>query len=37
MMLIFSFSPDQVQREIGDCLDFAIDVFETYGFEQVNV
>ena len=28
--------PDQVQKEIGDCLDFAIDVFNTYGFENVN-
>lgn len=27
--------PDQVQREIGDCLDFAIDVFNTYGFDKV--
>ena len=28
--------PDQVQKEIGDCLDFAIDVFNTYGFDNVN-
>ncbi|HUF03088.1 MAG TPA: threonine--tRNA ligase [Aridibacter sp.] len=28
--------PDQVLREVVDCLDFAIDVFETYGFEKVN-
>jgi threonyl-tRNA synthetase len=28
--------PDQVLREIGDCLEFAVDVFETYGFEKVN-
>ncbi|MDH3529547.1 MAG: threonine--tRNA ligase, partial [Acidobacteriota bacterium] len=28
--------PDQVLQEIGDCLDFAIDVFNTYGFEKVN-
>ena len=27
--------PDQVQAEIADCLDFAIKVFETYGFEKV--
>ncbi len=28
--------PDQVLAEVGDCLDFAVDVFETYGFEKVN-
>jgi len=27
--------PDQIQVEISDCLDFAIKVFETYGFEKV--
>ncbi|HEX8267228.1 MAG TPA: threonine--tRNA ligase [Pyrinomonadaceae bacterium] len=27
--------PDQALREIGDCLDFAIDVFNTYGFDKV--
>ncbi len=27
--------PDQVQVEIGDCLDFAIYVFKTYGFDNV--
>ncbi len=27
--------PDQVLVEVVDCLDFAIDVFETYGFEKV--
>jgi len=27
--------PDQIQDEISDCLDFAIKVFETYGFEKV--
>jgi threonyl-tRNA synthetase len=27
--------PDQIQAEIADCLDFAIKVFETYGFEKV--
>jgi threonyl-tRNA synthetase len=28
--------PDQVLKEVGDCLDFAVNVFETYGFEKVN-
>ncbi len=28
--------PDQVQKEMGDCLDFAIEVFNTYGFEKIN-
>jgi len=27
--------PDQVGEEVGDCLDFAIYVFNTYGFEKV--
>jgi threonyl-tRNA synthetase len=27
--------PDQIQHEISDCLDFAIKVFETYGFEKI--
>jgi threonyl-tRNA synthetase len=27
--------PDQIQVEIADCLDFAIYVFSTYGFENV--
>jgi threonyl-tRNA synthetase len=27
--------PDQVQTEIGACLDFAIFVFNTYGFDKV--
>src|SRR5437867_2196903 len=27
--------PDQIHVEIADCLDFAIKVFETYGFENV--
>ncbi|MBA3354108.1 MAG: threonine--tRNA ligase, partial [Blastocatellia bacterium] len=27
--------PDQVQFEVADCLDFAMKVFETYGFETV--
>ena len=26
---------DQIQTEVADCLDFAIKVFETYGFENV--
>lgn len=27
--------PDQVLKEVGDCLTFAIEVFETFGFEKV--
>jgi len=27
--------PDQVREEVADCLDFAIKVFDTYGFEKV--
>lgn len=27
--------PDQVSEEVADCLDFAIKVFETYGFDNV--
>jgi len=27
--------PDQVGEEVGDCLDFAIHVFNTYGFDKV--
>ena len=27
--------PDQIQAEISDCLDFAIKVFDTYGFDKV--
>ncbi|MEP6850733.1 MAG: threonine--tRNA ligase [Acidobacteriota bacterium] len=27
--------PDQVHLEVADCLDFAIKVFETYGFDKV--
>ena len=27
--------PDQIQAEISDCLDLAIKVFQTYGFEKV--
>lgn len=29
--------PDQIQVEIADCLDFAIYVFNTYGFEKEKV
>src|SRR5919199_219354 len=28
-------TPEQVRKEIGDCLDFVIDVFRTFGFEKV--
>ncbi|QQS42143.1 MAG: threonine--tRNA ligase [Acidobacteriota bacterium] len=28
--------PDQVLKEVGDCLDFAIQVFETFGFDKVS-
>ncbi len=27
--------PDQVHTEVSDCLDFAIKVFETYGFDKI--
>ena len=27
--------PDQVHAEVADCLDFAIKVFDTYGFDKV--
>ncbi len=27
--------PDQVHTEVADCLDFAIKVFDTYGFDKV--
>jgi threonyl-tRNA synthetase len=27
--------PDQIHAEIADCLDFAIKVFDTYGFDKV--
>jgi threonyl-tRNA synthetase len=27
--------PDQIHAEVADCLDFAIKVFETYGFDKV--
>ncbi|MEJ7576286.1 MAG: threonine--tRNA ligase [Pyrinomonadaceae bacterium] len=29
--------PDQVQTEIGDCLDFAYKVFRTYGFDKIKI
>lgn len=28
-------TPEQVSREIDDCLDFVVDVFKTFGFEKV--
>ena len=28
--------PDQVRAEVADCLDFALKVFDTYGFKKVN-
>ncbi|MCA1592003.1 MAG: threonine--tRNA ligase [Acidobacteria bacterium] len=28
-------TPEQVRREIGDCVDFVIEVFKTFGFEKV--
>ncbi|HWS85476.1 MAG TPA: threonine--tRNA ligase [Pyrinomonadaceae bacterium] len=28
-------TPEQVRREIGDCIDFVVDVFKTFGFEKV--
>ncbi len=27
--------PDQLNQEVGDCLDFALMVFETFGFDKV--
>jgi threonyl-tRNA synthetase len=29
--------PDQVKAEILDCLDFAYDVFRTYGFDKIKI
>jgi threonyl-tRNA synthetase len=29
--------PDQIEAEIGDCLDFAYDVFRTYGFDKIKI
>src|ERR687894_174803 len=28
-------TPEQVRKEIGDCVDFVVDVFRTFGFEKV--
>jgi threonyl-tRNA synthetase len=28
-------TPEQVRKEIGDCVDFVIEVFRTFGFEKV--
>jgi threonyl-tRNA synthetase len=28
-------TPEQIPREIGDCLDFVIEVFNTFGFDKV--
>src|SRR5918997_1391263 len=28
-------TPEQVRKEIGDCVDFVIEVFRTFGFERV--
>jgi threonyl-tRNA synthetase len=28
-------TPEQVRKEIGDCLDFVVEVFRTFGFEKV--
>ncbi|MDT7807557.1 MAG: threonyl-tRNA synthetase [Acidobacteriota bacterium] len=28
-------TPEQVRKEIGDCLDFVVEVFHTFGFEKV--
>src|SRR5918997_3082920 len=28
-------TPEQVRKEIGDCIDFVVDVFKTFGFEKV--
>jgi threonyl-tRNA synthetase len=30
-------TPDQIVDEIGDCVDFAYDVFKTFGFEKFKV
>ncbi|MBO0200750.1 aminoacyl--tRNA ligase-related protein, partial [Vibrio alginolyticus] len=30
-------TPDQVTEEIGQCVDFAYDVFKTFGFENFKV
>ncbi len=28
-------TPEQVRKEIGDCIDFVVDVFKTFGFQKV--
>jgi threonyl-tRNA synthetase len=28
-------TPDQIRKEIGDCVDFVVDVFKTFGFDKV--
>jgi threonyl-tRNA synthetase len=28
-------TPEQVRREIGDCVDFVVEVFRTFGFDKV--
>ncbi|HZB44868.1 MAG TPA: threonine--tRNA ligase, partial [Pyrinomonadaceae bacterium] len=28
-------TPEQVRKEIGDCVDFVVDVFRTFGFDKV--
>jgi threonyl-tRNA synthetase len=28
-------TPEQVRKEIGDCVDFVVDVFKTFGFQKV--
>jgi threonyl-tRNA synthetase len=28
-------TPEQVRKEIGDCLDFVVEVFRTFGFDKV--
>src|SRR6184192_2630964 len=28
-------TPEQIRKEIGDCLDFVVEVFRTFGFEKV--
>lgn len=30
-------TPEQVESEIGDCVDFAYDLFQTFGFEKFKV
>jgi threonyl-tRNA synthetase len=30
-------TPEQVRKEIDDCLDFVVDVFRTFGFEKVKL